>query len=86
MTEKTEASAYKKAQDALFEALQTDEAGQILNVIKNLESSYSYLNSGDGDYITPYHSDTSTGFAPLYRLQKYRYTEPRPSPLAFLDR
>ena len=73
-------------EDASFEALQTDEAGQILSVIEDLESSYPYLNSGDGDYITPYHSDTLIGFAPLYRLQKYRYTEPRLSPLAFLDR
>ena len=52
----------------------------------NLKSSYSYLNSGDGDYITLYHSDTLTGFASLYRLQKYRYTEPRLSPLTFLNK
>ena len=86
VAEKAEASAYEEAQNASFEALQTNEAGQILSAIENLESSYFYLNSGDGDYITPYHSNTSIGFAPLYRLQKYRYTEPRPSPLAFLDR
>jgi hypothetical protein len=41
--------------------------------------------SGDEEYISPYHPDIQTDFAPRYRLQKYRYKKPRVDPLAFLD-
>ena len=86
VAKKAEASAYKKVQNVSFEILQTDEADQILNVIKNLKLLYFYLNSDDGDYITSYHSNTSIDFASFYKLQKYWYIESRLSSLAFLNR
>ena len=86
VAKKAKASAYKEIQNASFKILQTNEVGQILNTMKDLESSYLYLNSGDDDYITSYHLNTSIDFALFYRLQNYRYIKSRLNPLAFLNK
>ena len=86
VAKEAEVSAYKKIQNVSFEVLQTDEISQILNIMKDLKLSYLYLNSGDDDYITLYHLNTSIDFASLYKLQNYRYIESRFSSLMFLNK